>query len=456
MKTFFRVFCLALSLAWLTTSAAFAQPKVLICGSDYYQDYYNLGTDVINKLNASGQFSQVDYFDNRYTAPTLAQLQGYDAVLAYTDFAPAGGTGDVLAQYVDGGGGVVIAMFGMASYWGFDGNIATSSYECLSMINNNTDYSGYHSMGTVSLPSHPIMNGVSTFDGGSGSYRIASTTLATGAYTIASWNDGEILIAAREDAGTSSARRVDLNFFPPSTDASPYFGLWSANTNGALIMANSLTWVAGGGSSECTAPAVTTDPSSQSACNNSSVSFSAAASGTSPATQWQVSTNNGGSWTDISGETSGTLNVTATTSMNGYQYHAVCTNACGTATSAAATLTVGALPTISVALSSTTLTPPNHSMRNITATVNTTGCSYCGGLTVTLVSITSNEADNGLGDGDTPNDIQGASTGTDDRAFSLRAERSGRGSGRVYTATYSVSDCAGNTATASATVSVAH
>jgi len=40
-------------------------------------------------------------------------------------------------------------------------------------------------------------------------------------------------------------------------------------------------------------------------------------------------------------------------------------------------------------------------------------------------SIASNEADNGLGDGDTPNDIQGAAFDTDDRAFGLRAERSG-------------------------------
>jgi hypothetical protein len=70
-----------------------------------------------------------------------------------------------------------------------------------------------------------------------------------------------------------------------------------------------------------------------------------------------------------------------------------------------------------------------------------------------LVSVTSDEPDSGNGD-NTTNDIQGASTGTDDRSFSLRAERSPHGNGRVYTATYRVSDCQGNTATASATVSV--
>lgn len=74
-------------------------------------------------------------------------------------------------------------------------------------------------------------------------------------------------------------------------------------------------------------------------------------------------------------------------------------------------------------------------MVDIAATVTASA-----GTTVKLISITSNEADNGLGDGDKPNDIQGASYGTNDRAFQLRAERSGGGSGRVYTGIYRVTD----------------
>jgi hypothetical protein len=60
--------------------------------------------------------------------------------------------------------------------------------------------------------------------------------------------------------------------------------------------------------------------------------------------------------------------------------------------------------------------------------------------TVKLVSITSNEPDNGLGDGDTAGDIE---IRPDGRIF-LRAERSGNGNGRVYTLTYSATDSAGN------------
>jgi hypothetical protein len=67
-----------------------------------------------------------------------------------------------------------------------------------------------------------------------------------------------------------------------------------------------------------------------------------------------------------------------------------------------------------------------------------------------LVSVTSSEADNGLGDGDTPNDIQIVN----DRSFNLRAERGGGEGGRVYTITYQATDACGNSSEVQATVTV--
>lgn len=109
-------------------------------------------------------------------------------------------------------------------------------------------------------------------------------------------------------------------------------------------------------------------------------------------------------------------------------------------------------PTIAVTLNPTSLWPPNHSLRTINATVTVT--DNCPNPTYVLTSITSNEPDNGLGDGDAPNDIQSAVFGTPDLSYQMRAERSGSGSGRVYTAKYTVTDSSGNTAEDEATVTV--
>jgi endo-1,4-beta-xylanase len=110
-------------------------------------------------------------------------------------------------------------------------------------------------------------------------------------------------------------------------------------------------------------------------------------------------------------------------------------------------------PTLTVSLSPDTLWPPNHKLVPVSADLRI-GNTCDPNPTVQLVSITSNEPDNGLGDGNTANDIQGADLGTDDRSFSLRAERSGKGSGRVYTATYQVADVLGNSTTATGQVIV--
>jgi predicted extracellular nuclease len=103
-------------------------------------------------------------------------------------------------------------------------------------------------------------------------------------------------------------------------------------------------------------------------------------------------------------------------------------------------------PTLSVSASPDSLWPPNHKYKTVQATVNASSDVS----TITLASVTSNEPDNGLGDGDTANDI----VIVDDFIFKLRAERSGNGTGRVYTITYQVTNTCGATATASATVTV--
>lgn len=112
-------------------------------------------------------------------------------------------------------------------------------------------------------------------------------------------------------------------------------------------------------------------------------------------------------------------------------------------------------PSLEVSLSPRLLWPPNHRLVDVEATI-TVQDDVDPHPVVRLVSISSSEPGNGLGDGDTPNDIQGADTGTDDRQFQLRAERSGTGADRTYTVVYEATDSAGNVTTVSTTVTVPH
>ena len=112
-------------------------------------------------------------------------------------------------------------------------------------------------------------------------------------------------------------------------------------------------------------------------------------------------------------------------------------------------------PDISLELNRYVLWPANHKMSDITVTVEFSDICDPNPV-IALVSITSNEPDDGLGDGDHPDDIQVVGSGPDYYELQLRSERSGLGDNRIYTITCSVTDCSGNEATATAQVLVPH
>jgi hypothetical protein len=107
-------------------------------------------------------------------------------------------------------------------------------------------------------------------------------------------------------------------------------------------------------------------------------------------------------------------------------------------------------PAITCVATPATLSPANHKLRPVHATISASDDS--GTVTVTLTSVTSSQPDRGLGRGDLPTDIRGWTTGTDDRDGLLRAERFR--TTRVYTLTYRATDPASNTATCQTTVTV--
>ena len=92
-------------------------------------------------------------------------------------------------------------------------------------------------------------------------------------------------------------------------------------------------------------PTVTLDPTDQAVAAGDTATFTAAATGNPiPTVQWQISTDDGQTFTDITGATLADYTFTASTDQNGDQYRAIFTNSPGSATTSAATLTVSAAP----------------------------------------------------------------------------------------------------------------
>lgn len=99
-----------------------------------------------------------------------------------------------------------------------------------------------------------------------------------------------------------------------------------------------------GGSTTVTTPSISVQPQNKEVTAGETATFTVEASAGSetPTYQWQQSTDNGGSWTDISGATEASYTISSTTtSMSGNQYRCVVKSASGVSViSSAATLTV--------------------------------------------------------------------------------------------------------------------
>jgi subtilisin-like proprotein convertase family protein len=105
---------------------------------------------------------------------------------------------------------------------------------------------------------------------------------------------------------------------------------------------------------------ITTQPVNAAVCTDKVTSFTVAAAGTSPTYRWQVSTDNGNNFANVSnggvyaGATTATLTITAPpVSMNGYFYRCMVSGAapCVAVNSAQRLLTVNPLPTITIGAS---------------------------------------------------------------------------------------------------------
>jgi hypothetical protein len=191
--------------------------------------------------------------DVNTATPTLAMLDAYQAVMVIGSQGFSNGAllGDNLAAYMGQGHGVVVTAL--------SNTVGSCSSQLCGAFQTNDDWAiepGTLSMnspatlGTVQVPGSALMAGVTTFNGGSLSYRI-NGTLNPVATRVANWSDGTPLLATRT---IGAATEVAVNFFPVSADKAA--GLWVTTTDGGLILANAFNLAAGtGGESDTPEPA---------------------------------------------------------------------------------------------------------------------------------------------------------------------------------------------------------
>ncbi len=219
-----------------------ARPAAAVDVAIMAADLPQYTSDVEAKLNGTGLFNIVDLYETQNTTPSLADMQQYDAVIIWSDYSFQDSTtlGDNLADYMDSGGGVVYAVFSWysSSGLGIAGRIKDDGYLPFTMASYT---SGNQLTLVEDIQGHELLDGVTTFNGGSSSFHFSGVSPVAGATQVASWSNGQPLVGYIEPTGGLC---VGLNFFPPSSDSS--FGFWDATTDGAQLLANALMYAAGG------------------------------------------------------------------------------------------------------------------------------------------------------------------------------------------------------------------
>jgi hypothetical protein len=167
---------------------------LLLCSDD------NPCQPIQAQLQAYGDLSAVDAMDVSSATPTPAELEPYDVVVTWSNYMYGDPTamGNVLADYVDGGGKVINLMFSMGtSGWQMAGRFMSEGYTAM---NGTSTIYGEACLGAYD-PGHPIMAGVTAV---CDSYRLAGTYLTAGSHEVAQWADGQLFVAAKDDGSAVS------------------------------------------------------------------------------------------------------------------------------------------------------------------------------------------------------------------------------------------------------------
>ncbi len=215
-------------------------PHIAVLGADAYGD---LLPDVADYLINSGEFASVTTLNGYYYTPTLAELQLYDAVAVFGWYTwyDTYSVGNVLADFVDAGGRLMIANGANAigGDWQVGGRFDSENYWLIEPYYYTGD--SYHTLGAVYEPGHPVMNGVNSV--ATGVKLDYGTPVDPEALRIADFTDGAPLVVTKK---IGISRRVDISFPMVTDNAEPGWGI-DLNTDADQLIINSLKWLAKGG-----------------------------------------------------------------------------------------------------------------------------------------------------------------------------------------------------------------
>jgi uncharacterized repeat protein (TIGR02543 family) len=264
----------------------------------------------------------------------------------------ASGSGTVYADGANYGFGANVTLY---AQWAI--NVYTVTFNANggtgSMASESSSSTQALSVNTFSYSGHTF-SGWNTQANGSGSAYVGGANYGFGASVTfyAQWGVAFFAVTFNANGGSGSmAAQSDNTTTALSANSFTFSGYrfsgWNTAANGSGTAyavgasygfdANVMLYAQWAAAS---APVVTLSPTSQVVETGHTVTFNASASGSpTPSVQWEVSSNGGGSWSDISGATSTSYSLTSTQFVNGYEYEAVFTNSAGIATSGAAQLT---------------------------------------------------------------------------------------------------------------------
>ncbi|KAJ6251059.1 btb/poz domain-containing [Anaeramoeba flamelloides] len=199
--------------------------------------------DIVKSINYFGGF-EIDIMSVNKRTPSYEDIANYDSIFlfSYADFFDSQKMGDLIARFIQDGGGLVIcSVFSLVSkglQGRIGGRLATDEFLPFSHGERISRERSY--LGEIFDPDHKLMDQVKCFDGGVYSLRIKPKKIHPKARIIASWSDGQPLIAEMKKS-LNYGKVVALNINPISNNVGSNH--WIKSTDGAKIIANSIKFV---------------------------------------------------------------------------------------------------------------------------------------------------------------------------------------------------------------------